>query len=328
MGCSNSSINVKTLHENKSFSEYENVKTIERLEPELSNDYGVVFFMELNYNKFLIATQNYKVVLYDKINYNPLTIIDLKDYCANYIIKMTKGNFLFGCDGGKLFLFSINERDNSYKEINSFNLSDNITKLIEWNKQIIISDYKKIYFIDNTFSNNQINIKKTFKNHLPHIDIFNIFIIENLLLSFAYDQVEFKQNEFIIQNIDNASIVFKQSKASVMPWNQTVYQFNSNILAITGNKYQIRLFDIKTFKILAKISNLDFLYSVICLRNKIFCGSNEGEIYEFEYNTEKNELTYKNKFKIHESSIFSISKTSSGEIVTVSRDGTIKFFKT
>jgi hypothetical protein len=34
------------------------VKTIERLEPELSEDYGVVFFMELNYNKFLIATQN------------------------------------------------------------------------------------------------------------------------------------------------------------------------------------------------------------------------------------------------------------------------------
>jgi hypothetical protein len=58
MGCSNSSINVKTLYENKSFSEYKNVKTIERLEPELSEDYGVVFFMELNYNKFLIATQN------------------------------------------------------------------------------------------------------------------------------------------------------------------------------------------------------------------------------------------------------------------------------
>ena len=327
MGCSDSSIKVKSIIENRSFSEYKNIKTIERLEPELSEDYGVVFFMELKYNKFLISTQNGKVVIYDKINYTPLTIIDLKDYSANTIIKLKDGKFLFGCDGGKLFLYSINEKDNSYEELNSFDFENNLTKIIEDRGQIIISDYSKITFIDSLFDNNKINIKKTYKDHLIQLDIFNIFLFENLLLSFAYAQRDNTPNELIIHNIDNDEIVFKQSNASVMPWNQTVYHFSSNILAITGNECEICLFDIKTFKILAKISDLDFFYSVICLGNKIFCGSNDGEIYEFEYNAEKNELVNKNKFKIHESSIYSISRTLDGEIVTVSRDGTIKFFK-
>lgn len=326
MGCSDSSLKVKSIFENKSFNEYKNIKTIEKLEPELSTDYGYTFFMELKYNKFLASTQNNKIVIYDKINYTPLTIIDLKDYCPNYIIKLKNGKFLFGCDSGKLFLYSINEKDNSYKELNSFDFGYNITKIIEDKEQIIISDYSKISFIDNLFENNQIKIKKTYKNHLIQLDIFNIFLFENLLLSFAFDQRFRTPNELIIHNIENDDIVFKQSNASVMPWNQTIYQFNSNILAMTG-KRDIYLFDIRTFKIIAKISDLDFFYSVYCLGNKIFCGSNGGEIYEFEYNAEKNELVNKNKLKIHESSIFNISRTFDGAFVTSSRDGTIKFFK-
>lgn len=326
MGCS-CLPNEEKLLENKSFSEYKNIATVEKLEPELNEDFGILFFMNLKNNKFMVSIQNGKVVIYDKKQFKPILIIDLQDYSANYIIKMKSGNFLFGCDKGKLFLFSINEEDGTYKELNCFDLQLNITKIIDKNEEIIISDYKKIYFIDNKFNDNKLNIRKVYEDHLPEIDIFNIFLVDNLLLSCAYGQNDVSLNEILIHDLDTNKIVFKRSDAEVMPWNQSVCKVNSNVLAITGNQPGILLLDIKSFQILAEIKELDFLYCVICLKNKIFCGSNSGEIYEFEYKPEINEFKYLAKFKIHESSIFSITKTSFGELVTTSRDGTIKFFK-
>ena len=326
MGCS-CLPNEEKLLENKSFSEYKNIATVEKLEPELTEDFGILFFMNLKNNKFMVSIQNGKVVIYDKKQFKPILIIDLQDYSANYIIKMKSGNFLFGCDKGKLFLFSINEEDGTYKELNCFDLQLNITKIIDKNEEIIISDYKKIYFIDNKFNDNKLYIRKVYEDHLPEIDIFNIFLVDNLLLSCAYGQNDVSLNEILIHDLDTNKIVFKRSDAEVMPWNQSVCKVNSNVLAITGNQPGILLLDIKSFQILAEIKELDFLYCVICLKNKIFCGSNSGEIYEFEYKPEINEFKYLAKFKIHESSIFSITKTSFGELVTTSRDGTIKFFK-
>ena len=326
MGCS-CLPNEEKLLENKSFSEYKNIATVEKLEPELTENFGILFFMNLKNNKFMVSIQNGKVVIYDKKQFKPILIIDLQDYSANYIIKMKSGNFLFGCDKGKLFLFSINEEDGTYKELNCFDLQLNITKIIDKNEEIIISDYKKIYFIDNKFNDNKLNIRKVYEDHLPEIDIFNIFLVDNLLLSCAYGQNDVSLNEILIYDLDTNKIVFKRSDAEVMPWNQSVCKVNSNVLAITGNQPGILLLDIKSFQILAEIKELDFLYCVICLKNKIFCGSNSGEIYEFEYKPEINEFKYLAKYKIHESSIFSITKTSFGELVTTSRDGTIKFFK-
>ena len=324
MGCSNISTEEKLLK--KSLTEYNNIATVKKYDSELTEDFGVVCFMELKNDKFLVALQSDKVVIYDKKTYESIFEIVLDYYSVNSILKLKNGNYLFGGDYGKIEILSIDEDNNSYKVLNSYNYSYNITKIIEKNEQLIVSNYKEILFF-NLNVNNELSIIKKYKDHLTQIDIFNIFIIENLLLSFAYGQQDPKNNEIIIYNLDNNKIVFKQSNASVMPWNQTVYQFNSNILAITGNECEISLFDIKSFKILAKITDLDFFYSVICLRNKIFCGSNSGEIYEFEFNPQTNDLKYINKIKIHESSIFSISKTLSGELVTTSRDGKIKFFK-
>ena len=122
-------------------------------------------------------------------------------------------------------------------------------------------------------------------------------------------------------------IVFKEPDAAIVPWNQTVCQVNTNILAITGNQPGIILFDMKSFKTLVEIEDLDYLLSTICLKNKLFCGSVSGEIYEFDYKPETNELKFLEKFKIHDGRIFSITKTSSGELVTTSEDGTIKFWK-
>ena len=326
MGCSSPPSDEKLL-ENKSFNEYKNIATVEKLEPELTHDFGVNFFMELKNKKFLVSTSNSKVAIYDKKKFKPILIIDLKGYAANYILKMKSGNYLFGCDKGKLFHFSINEEDYTYKELNSFDLQYNITKILEKNEEIILSNYRKIYFIDNKFNNNKINIIKVFEDHLLSVDIFNIFLIDNLLLSLAYSQILVSLNEILIYYLDKNKIVFKISKAKVMPWNQTVYKINSNVLAIAGNQPGILLLDIKSFQVLAEIKKLDFFYSVICLKNKIFCGSNSGEIYEFEYTPEINEFKFLAKFKIHESSIFTINKTSCGELVTTSRDGTIKFFK-
>ena len=326
MGCSGLPKEEKLL-ENKSFIKYKNIATVEKLEPELTEDFGIIFFMELKNNKFLVSIQNGKVVIYDKKQFKPILIIDLNDYSANYIIKMKSGNFLFGCDKGKLFHFSINEEEGTYKELNSFDLQFNITKILEINEEIIISDYKNIYFIDNKFNDNKLNTRKVYEDHLPEIDIFNIFLVDNLLLSCAYGQNDVGLNEILIHDLATNEIVFKRSKAEVMPWNQSVCKVNSNVLAITGNQPGILLLDIKSFQILAEIKDLDFFYCVICLRNKIFCGSNSGEIYEFEYRPEINEFKYLAKFQIHESSIFTITKTSYGELVTTSRDGTIKFFK-
>ena len=314
--------------ENKSFSEYKNITTVEKLEPKLTHDYGVVFFMELKNEKFLVSTQNFKVAIYDKKKLKPNLIIDLKYYTVNYILKMKSGNYLFGCDSGKLFHYSINEDNSTYKELNYFDLKHNIPKILERNEEIILCSYRKIYFIDNKFNdnNNNLNIKKVYEDHLPEIDMFNIFLVDNLLLSLAYGQKNVSLNEILFYNLDTNKIVFKISKAKVMPWNQTVCKVSSNILAITGNQPGIILFDIKSFQILSEIKQLDFFYSVICLKNKIFCGSNSGEIYEFEYKQEKKEIKFLSKYKIHEGSIFSITKTSYGVLVTTSRDGSIKFF--
>ena len=101
MGCSGLPKEEKLL-ENKSFIKYKNIATVEKLEPELTEDFGIIFFMELKNNKFLVSIQNGKVVIYDKKQYKPILIIDLNDYSANYIIKMKSGNFLFGCD--RLFI--------------------------------------------------------------------------------------------------------------------------------------------------------------------------------------------------------------------------------
>ena len=43
-------------------------------------------------------------------------------------------------------------------------------------------------------------------------------------------------------------------------------------------------------------------------------------------NQKKKEIKFLSKYKIHEGSIFSITKTSYGVLVTTSRDGSIKFF--
>ena len=326
MGCSNLPSDEKSL-ENESFKKYKNIATVEKLESQQTVYIGINFFMELNYDKFLVSNQDNKVAIYDKKTFKPIVIIDLDFWSANYIIKLKSGNFLFGCDKGKLFHFSINEEEGTYKELNSFDLQFNITKMLENNEEIIISDYKNIYFIDNKFNDNELNTRKVYEDHLPEIDIFNIFLVDNLLLSCAYGQNDVGLNEILIHDLATNEIVFKRSKAEVMPWNQSVCKVNSNILAITGNQPGILLLDIKSFQILAEIKDLDFFYCVICFRNKIFCGSNSGEIYEFEYRPEINEFKYLAKFKIHESSIFSITKTSFGELVTTSRDGTIKFFK-
>ena len=175
---------------------------------------------------------------------------------------------------------------------------------------------------------NKFLVVKTLNNHSSKIDIYNIYIIDNLLLSFAYEQKKGDKNEIIIYNLNNNyKILYKECKSSMVPWNQSCCQFTKNILVISGNRCEIRLFDIKTFVVIAEIIDIDFFYSIICQNQRILCGSDTGKIYEFEYNPENNTLTIINEIKIHESSIFSITRLSSGTIVTTSRDGTIKFFE-
>lgn len=326
MGCSSLPVEEKLL-ENKSFKEYKNIATVGKLEPEETEDQEVLCFFELKNDKFLASVGPNKVVIYDKKTFKPMTIIDLNSHCPNYILKLKSGNFLFGADEGKLFHYSINEENWTYKELNCFDLEDNITKIIERNGEIIVSSYKKIYFIDNKFEDNKLNITKVYEDHLPEIDIFNIFLFNNLLLSCAYGQNDVEEYEIIVYDLDTNKIVFKEPNASTVAWNQTVCQVNTNVLAITGNQPGIILFDMKSFKTLVEIEDLDFLLSTICLKNKIFCGSVSGEIYEFDYKPETNELKFLEKFKIHDDRIFSITKTSSGELVTTSKDGTIKFWK-
>ena len=113
----------------------------------------------------------------------------------------------------------------------------------------------------------------------------------------------------------------------MVPWSHSCCEFTKNILAISGNRCEIRLFDIKTFVVIVEIVDIDFFYSIICQNKRILCGGDTGKIFEFEYNPENNTLKIINEIKIHESSIFSITRLSSGTIVTTSRDGTIKFFE-
>ena len=54
MGCSNSSIDEKI--KGKSFSQYSNYFTIDKNEPNLKSDYGVLSFLELDKNMFLVLT--------------------------------------------------------------------------------------------------------------------------------------------------------------------------------------------------------------------------------------------------------------------------------
>ena len=326
MGCSSLPVEEKLL-ENKSFKEYKNIATVGKLEPEETEDHGVLCFVELKNDKFLVSNEPNKVVIYDKKTFKPMTIIDLNSRCPNYILKLKSGNFLFGADEGKLFHYSINEENWTYKELNCFDLENHITKMIERNGEIIVSSFKKIYFIDNKFEDNKLNIIKVYEDHLPEIDIFNIFLFNNLLLSCANGQDDVEEYEIIVYDLDTNKIVFKEPDAATVPWNQTVCQVNTNILAITGNQPGIILFDMKSFKTLVEIEDLDYFLSTICLKNKLFCGSVSGEIYEFDYKPETNELKFLEKFKIHDGRIFSITKTSSGELVTTSKDGTIKFWK-
>ena len=328
MGCSNLPSDEKSL-ENESFKKYKNIATVEKLESQQTVYIGINFFMELNYDKFLVSNQDNKVAIYDKKTFKPIVIIDLDFWSANYIIKLKSGNFLFGCDDGKLFLFSIDEKNLTYKKLNCFDLEKTITKVIEKNEEIIVNTFKKIYFIDNKFNDNQLNIRKVYEDHSKENYIYNFFLVDNLLVSLAYVDLYYfgVQYEIIIHDLNTDQIVLKKTDAQVVPWNQTICEVNSNLLAITGNQKGIMLYDIKSLKKIAEIGDLDTFYSIICLKNKIFCGNGDGEIYEFEYKPEINELKFLDKFKIHESTIYSITKTSCGELVTTSKDGTIKFFK-
>ncbi len=164
------------------------------------------------------------------------------------------------------------------------------------------------------------------KKNLIENKIYNIYAVDNLLLSLSYNEEEVKKNDLIIYDLnDNNKIVYKEKEASIVIWNNTVSNYNSELLIISGNDLEIRIFDIKTFKILAKIKDLDFFYSIFCEGKKIFCGGN-WKIYEFEYNSKENKLKLINQTKIHDSSIFSITRISWGDLVTTSRDGKVKFF--
>ena len=320
MGCStNNSINVKQ------FNQFKNILTIEKYNPELNEDFGAICFYELNKNKFLISYQNNIIVIYDKINIKPIFEIQLT-FTVNSILKLKNGNYILGGDYGEVQIISINLDSNTYEILKSINLNYNVSKILQYKDQYIIASFKQILFY-NINDKNELSILKQYDDHLPQIDIFNIFITGNLLLSFAYGQEVNNKNEIIIYNLINETIVFKRSNASVMAWNNTVCQFNSNILAISGNLCEISLFDLKTFHVLIQIKDIDFFFSVIVLKNKILCGSDSGILYEYEYNAEENKLKEVYKEKIHDSSIFSITRTSLGELVTTSRDGKIKFFK-
>ena len=325
MGCSSCSNNLEIKNQNiKSFFKYKNISTIEKFDPKLKEDYGTVCLLELENDEFLVSTQCNKIIIYNINIYKIIFVIRLIS-TVNSIIRMKNGRFVFGDDNGEIQILGMNS-NNNYKIFNYFKCENSITKILEYKDDIIVSTYKEILFFNIT-DKNKFELKKTLKDHLSKIDIFNIYIIKGLLLSFAYEQREGDRNEIIIYNLKKNKIVFKESKASLIPWNNSVCKFNSNLLAIAGNKSEIRLFDIKTFEIIAQILDLDFFYSVFCIKNKILCGSDSGKIYEFEYDPEKNKLTYINEKKIHDSSIFSISRLSSGSFVTTSRDGTIKIFK-
>lgn len=324
MGCSNSS---KNKNKNiKSFNKYKNIATVERYEPTLKNDYGTVCFLELENDQFLVSTQNNKIIIYNNKDFTVSFVIRLTS-SVNTIVKIKNEEeyiYIFGDDIGKVHILGLDYNKN-YKIFNSFDCESTVTKILKHNKELIVSSYKEILFFD--IKKNKLEKTKTYNDHLSIADIFNIYIIDNLLLSFAYDNKNGNVNQIIIHNLLNDEIVYKESAASVIPWNNSVCKLSPNLLVIAGNKSEIRIFDINTFKTIAQLFDLDIFYSIVCLKNKIFCGGDSGKIYEFEYNFEKNELKAKDQIQIHKSSIFSINVTSSGTIVTTSRDGTIKFFE-
>ena len=100
MGCSNNSVNEKT-HE-KSFSKYINIYTIEKYEPKLKEDYGTVSFLELDNGRFIVSTQNNKIIIYELKKYEVILAIQIKS-TANTIIKTKKDKILFGDDNGEIF---------------------------------------------------------------------------------------------------------------------------------------------------------------------------------------------------------------------------------
>ena len=324
MGCSNNSVAEKSSR--KSFSRYKNIYTIEKYEPNLKKDYGTVSFLELDKGTFLVSTQNNKIILYDIKKYEVILAIPINS-TANTITRTKNDKILFGDDDRIIFILEIN-KNNNYNLINSYSCKSSITKIIEYKEdKLIVSSFKEISFF-NIGADNKLILKQKLKNHLSETDIYNIYIMDNLLLSFSYEQGKGDKNEIIIYDLnDNNKIVHKESKASVVPWCNTVSKFNSEILIIAGNRCEIRIFEIKTFKILTEINDIDFFYSIFCYGSKIFCGGDSGKIYEFEYNEKENSLKLINEIQIHESSIFSINRLSSGEIVTTSRDGKIKFFR-
>jgi hypothetical protein len=321
MGCSNS-FAIETII-NKSFYQLTNFYTINKYEPNLLDNYGILSVLELDNDRFLVLVQYDKILIYDSKNFEVIHVMSLES-SANSIIKFKNDKYIFGGDDNKLSLLEIGK--NSYKILSSISCGTHISKILKNGEEIIASSYNNISFY-NLNNKNEFILKNTINNTLDN-SIFNIYVANNLLLSLMYGLRDVKKNELIIYDLnDNNKIVHKEEKASIMPWNNSVCNFNSELLIISGNDLGIRIFEIKTFKILTQIKGLDFFYSVFSQGNKIFCGGNSGKIYEFEYNSNNNELKLIKDIKIHESSIFSITKISSGSIVTTSRDGTIKFFR-
>ena len=321
MGCSNSSVSVKI--ENKSLSQLTNSFTIDKYEPNLEEDFGVLSFLELDKNRFLVLTQYNKILIYDKKKYEVISSIKLET-TANSIIKIKKDKYIFGGDNGKLSLLEIDKKNN-YSILTSFTCEKSISKIIEKEGEVIIASFNKIIFL-NLNDKNELILKNSIEDNLLENNIYNIYTVDNLLLSLSYNEEKIEKNQLIIYDLnDNNKIVHKEEEASVIPWCNTICNFNSHLLIISGNDCEIRIFDIKAFKTLAKIIDLDFFYSVFCQGSKIFCGGNTGKLYEFEFNPEDNKLKLINQKKIHDSTIFSITKISRA-IVTTSRDGKIKFF--
>ena len=323
MGCSNSSINEKIKE--KSFCQYYNYFTIDKNELNSESDYGALQFLEIDENRFLVLTESDKLFLYDTKEYKKIMEIELLS-TANTIFKLNNEKYLLGGNDGNLYILKI-YLTNNYLIVRAFSCEKNITKIIQREDEFIVASYNKIYFF-NFKQENELILKNSIENNSLGNEIYNVYIVNNLLLSLLYNEDDTNKNDLIIYDLNNNNkIVYKEEEASIVPWNNTVSNYNSELLIISGNELEIRIFDIKTFKILAEIIDLDFFYSILCVGKKIFCGGNSGKIYEFEYNSKENKLILINQTKIHNSTIFSIARTSSGALVTASRDGNVKFFK-
>ena len=61
------------------------------------------------------------------------------------------------------------------------------------------------------------------KKNLFENKIYNIYTVDNLLLSLSYNEEEVKKNDLIIYDLnDNNKIVYKEKEASIVLWNNTV----------------------------------------------------------------------------------------------------------